>query len=71
MVSTLLATTLYRPHPPPNLVARPRLVHRLDDGLRDGHGLILVAAPRAMAHCGISLIQHLPISTAPPLAVPP
>jgi LuxR family maltose regulon positive regulatory protein len=41
----LLATKLHRPRPAPNLVARPRLTQRLDQGLRDGHRLFLVAAP--------------------------
>jgi LuxR family maltose regulon positive regulatory protein len=45
MLSTLLATKLHRPHPTPNLVARPRLTQRLDEGLREGHRLILVVAP--------------------------
>jgi LuxR family maltose regulon positive regulatory protein len=41
----LLTTKLYVPPPRPNLVLRPRLVERLDDGLRLGHKLTLVAAP--------------------------
>ncbi len=45
MLSTLLATKLYRPRPTSNLVARPRLIQRLDEGLRDGHRLFLVVAP--------------------------
>jgi LuxR family maltose regulon positive regulatory protein len=45
MLSTLLATKLHRPRPTSNLVARPRLTQRLDDGLRDGHRLFLVVAP--------------------------
>jgi LuxR family maltose regulon positive regulatory protein len=45
MLSTLLATKLYRPHPTPNLLARPRLTQRLDEGLRNGHRLFLVVAP--------------------------
>jgi LuxR family maltose regulon positive regulatory protein len=45
MLSTLLATKLHRPRPTPNLVARPRLTQRLDDGLRNGHRLFLVVAP--------------------------
>jgi ATP/maltotriose-dependent transcriptional regulator MalT len=54
MLSTLLATKLYRPHPTPNLVARPRLTERLDAGLRNGHRLFLVVAPRPVASCGTS-----------------
>jgi LuxR family maltose regulon positive regulatory protein len=45
MLATLLATKLHRPHPTPNLVARPRLTQRLDEGLRNGHRLFLVVAP--------------------------
>jgi LuxR family maltose regulon positive regulatory protein len=41
----LLTTKLYIPPPRPNLVPRPRLVERLDDGLRLGHKLTLIAAP--------------------------
>jgi LuxR family maltose regulon positive regulatory protein len=42
---TLLTTKLYIPPPLPNLVERPRLVKRLDEGLRLGHRLTLVSAP--------------------------
>ncbi len=45
MLSTLLATKLHRPRPTSNLVARPRLTQRLDDGLRSGHRLFLIVAP--------------------------
>jgi LuxR family maltose regulon positive regulatory protein len=45
MLSTLLATKLHRPRPTSNLVARPRLTQRLDEGLRAGHRLSLVVAP--------------------------
>ncbi|MBN1976515.1 MAG: hypothetical protein JW918_03860 [Anaerolineae bacterium] len=43
--TTLLTTKLYIPSPRPNLVERPRLVERLDDGLRQGRKLTLVSAP--------------------------
>ena len=42
---TLLMTKLYVPPPWPNLVARPRLIKRLDEGLRLGHRLTLICAP--------------------------
>jgi hypothetical protein len=42
---TLLTTKLYIPPPLPNLVERPRLVKRLDEGLRLGHRLIPISAP--------------------------
>jgi LuxR family maltose regulon positive regulatory protein len=45
MSTPLLATKLYVPPPRPNLVPRPRLVERLNDGLRRGHRLTLVSAP--------------------------
>jgi LuxR family maltose regulon positive regulatory protein len=45
MLSTLLATKLHKPHPTANLVVRPRLTDRLDEGLRNGHRLFLVVAP--------------------------
>ena len=45
MPSTLLATKLHRPRPTSNLVARPRLLQRLEEGLRNGHRLFLVVAP--------------------------
>jgi LuxR family maltose regulon positive regulatory protein len=45
MVAPLLTTKLYIPPPRPNLVLRPRLVERLDEGLRLGHRLTLISAP--------------------------
>lgn len=54
MFSTLLTTKLHRPRPTANLVARPRLTQRLDEGLRIGHRLFLLVPPRAMASCGTS-----------------
>ena len=39
----LLATKLHMPRPRPDLVPRPRLAERLDEGL--AHGLMLVCAP--------------------------
>ena len=41
----LLATKLYAPPPRPELVPRPRLLKRLDEGLQPGMRLILVSAP--------------------------
>ncbi|MBN1810960.1 MAG: winged helix-turn-helix transcriptional regulator [Anaerolineae bacterium] len=41
----LLTTKLFIPPPHPNLVERPRLIERLDDGLRQSRKLTLVAAP--------------------------
>jgi LuxR family maltose regulon positive regulatory protein len=45
MTTTLLRTKLYAPPPRPNLVARPRLIEHIDQGLRVGHRLTLVSAP--------------------------
>jgi LuxR family maltose regulon positive regulatory protein len=44
----LLTTKLYIPPPLPNLVERPRLVKRLDEGLTLGHRLTLISAPAAL-----------------------
>jgi LuxR family maltose regulon positive regulatory protein len=41
----LLQTKLYRPPPRADLVARPRLLEKLDRGLNEGHQIILVSAP--------------------------
>lgn len=41
----LLTTKLYIPPARPNLAPRPRLIKRLDEGLRPGHRLTLVSAP--------------------------
>ena len=45
MTSPLLITKLHIPSPRPNLVPRPHLVHRLDEGLRLGRKLTLISAP--------------------------
>jgi len=45
MEISLLKTKLYIPPARPNLVSRPRLLKRLDAGLRLGHKLTLVSAP--------------------------
>jgi LuxR family maltose regulon positive regulatory protein len=44
MNTQLLTTKLYVPPPRPNLVARPRLIERLDEGVRLGHRLTLISA---------------------------
>ena len=59
MLSTLLATKLHRPRPTANLVARPRLTWRLDEGLRSGRRLFLVVPPLAMASCDASKTMNL------------
>ncbi|MFN2229705.1 MAG: LuxR C-terminal-related transcriptional regulator [Anaerolineae bacterium] len=45
MALSLLKTKLYIPPVRPGLVSRPRLVERLDEGLRLGHKLTLISAP--------------------------
>ena len=45
MPTTLLHTKLYLPPPRPNLVSRPRLLQKLDRGLREGNRLTLISAP--------------------------
>jgi LuxR family maltose regulon positive regulatory protein len=45
MPEPLLTTKFYIPEPRPNLVPRPRLVERLDEGLRLGRKLTIVSAP--------------------------
>lgn len=45
MSMDLLVTKLHIPSPRSNLVPRPRLLQRLDEGLRAGHNLTLVSAP--------------------------
>jgi len=45
MATALLQTKLYVPPPRPELVPRPRLIKRLEEGLRLGCKLTLVSAP--------------------------
>jgi LuxR family maltose regulon positive regulatory protein len=61
----LLTTKLYVPPPRPDMVPRPRLLQRLNEGLRQGHRLTLVSAPAGfgkttllsewVATCGLSV----------------
>jgi len=45
MPAPILATKLYIPPPRPNIVPRPRLVERLNEGLAAGRKLTLISAP--------------------------
>lgn len=45
MAIPILTTKLYIPPPRPQVVARPRLLECLNEGLRSGHKLTLVSAP--------------------------
>jgi LuxR family maltose regulon positive regulatory protein len=49
MAAPILATKLYIPPPRPNIVLRPRLIERLNEGLSSGRKLTLMSAP---AGCG-------------------
>jgi len=44
MSTPILATKLYIPPPRPKVVLRPRLIERMNDGLRSGHKLTLISA---------------------------
>jgi LuxR family maltose regulon positive regulatory protein len=65
MLTPLLTTKLYIPPPRPDVVPRPRLLRRLNEGLRQGHRLTLVSAPAGfgkttllsewVATCGLSV----------------
>ncbi|MFN2178207.1 MAG: tetratricopeptide repeat protein [Candidatus Promineifilaceae bacterium] len=44
VTETILQTKLYMPRGRPDLVSRPRLIERLDQGLQPGHKLTLVSA---------------------------
>jgi ATP/maltotriose-dependent transcriptional regulator MalT len=45
LMTTLLATKLYQPAPPPKRIQRPSLIQRLNEGLAAGSGITLVSAP--------------------------
>ncbi|HEX6035152.1 MAG TPA: hypothetical protein VFY83_11980, partial [Anaerolineales bacterium] len=45
MSTPVLATKLYIPPPRPQLVPRPRLIKRLNDGMRSTPGVTLISAP--------------------------
>ena len=52
----LLTTKLFVPSPRPNLVRRPRLIQRLDEGVRLGHRLTLISAPAGFGKT--TLLSH-------------
>src|SRR5579859_777755 len=45
MSTPILATKLYIPSPRPTVVARPRLMERLNEGLKRAPGVTLISAP--------------------------
>jgi LuxR family maltose regulon positive regulatory protein len=71
MATPLLTTKLYVPSSKPNLVERPRLVKRLDEGLRLGHRLTLISAPAGfgkttlIAEWGMGIAESFPNSKFP------
>jgi LuxR family maltose regulon positive regulatory protein len=70
MTTPLLTTKLYIPPPRPNLVERPRLVKRLDEGLSLGHRLTLISAPAGFGKTTLlsEWVQAMGEAT-PPIAV--
>jgi hypothetical protein len=55
---TLLTTKLYIPPPSPNLVLRPHLIQRLEDGLRLGHRLILISADVPITRLTATVVEQ-------------
>jgi LuxR family maltose regulon positive regulatory protein len=66
---TLLTTKLYIPSLSPNMVERPHLVKRLDEGLRLGHRMTLVSAPAGFGKTTlVSEWVHAIGGVSPPIA---
>lgn len=67
MPEAVLATKLFFPRSRPELVPRPLLVERLDEGLRLGHRLILVSAPAGYGKTTLvsAWLQTLAASSSP------
>jgi LuxR family maltose regulon positive regulatory protein len=61
MPTPILATKLYIPPPRPNVVLRPRLIERLNEGPRSGRKLTLISAPAGFGKTTLvsSWIDHL------------
>ena len=69
MAASLLTTKLYIPPPRPDLVPRPYLIQRLDQSLRPGHRLTLIAAPAGFGKTTLlSAWRASPVSRDYPLA---
>jgi LuxR family maltose regulon positive regulatory protein len=68
MGAPLLTTKLYIPQPRSNLLSRPSLIQRLNDGLRLGHRLTLVSAPPGFGKTTLisDWLRHL--GSSPPAA---
>jgi LuxR family maltose regulon positive regulatory protein len=70
LTTPLLTTKLYVPPPRPNLVPRPRLIERLDAGLRLGHRLTLISAPAGFGKTTlVTDWLHGEDESTPPLSV--
>jgi LuxR family maltose regulon positive regulatory protein len=72
MAAPLLTTKLYIPPPRSNLVPRPNLVQRLDEGLQLGHKLTLISAPAGFGKTTLlsEWVQAMGGAT-PPIAIAP
>jgi LuxR family maltose regulon positive regulatory protein len=72
METPLLQTKLYIPPTRPKLVSRPRLIERLNEGLRLGHRLTLISAPAGFGKTTLlsEWVQAMGRAT-PPIAVAP
>jgi LuxR family maltose regulon positive regulatory protein len=66
MATALLTTKLYIPPVRPNQVSRPRLIRRLDEGVRLGHRLTLVSAPAGFGKT--TLLSEWAAATEGPVA---
>ena len=67
---SLLTTKLYVPPLRAQLIQRPRLVERLEEGLRQGHRLTLISAPAGFGKTTlVTDWWHGRRDTAPPVAL--
>ena len=66
MSTQILATKLYIPPPPPKVVARPRLIEQLNDGLSTRRSVTLISAPAGFGKT--TLITEWVISCGRPAA---
>ena len=58
MKSSLLHSKFYSPPPRPNLIARPHLLHQLDEAIPEGHKLTLISAPAGFGKTTILTTWH-------------
>ena len=71
MTRPLLATKLHIPPLRTNLVPRPHLVERLNEGLRSHHRLFLISAPAGFGKTTLlgEWIQSLEARSSPPVKI--